>query len=60
MKKKYTWVKGHKRKVSRRNKYEADVINSPFSVALGWVHNGKLTKLGREIVKEYKAGYHKW
>ena len=31
---------------------ETDIINSPFTEALKWKKNGKITKTGREIIKD--------
>ena len=42
-----------KKKYSRKEA-EVDILNSPFSFALGWAKGGKLTKAGREILMGIK------
>lgn len=42
------------KKKYKRSDAEIDIINSPFSISLGWVKNGKLTKAGKEILRGYK------
>lgn len=35
-----------------KEKAEVDIVNSPFSDALGWTRGGKLTQAGRDIVNK--------